>query len=84
MGERILWGEEDKPFECFQKFSPPKFLGGPDPKMAENWLKNMINIFSVLRYWEERQVTFVVFQFEGAVRSWWNVIRIKREKEQVP
>nr|XP_027118537.1 uncharacterized protein LOC113735745 [Coffea arabica] len=75
---------EDQALERFQKFSPPKFLAGPDPDVAERWLEKMISIFSALHYSEERQVPFVVFQLEGAVRSWWNVIRMKWEREQTP
>nr|XP_027090413.1 uncharacterized protein LOC113711447 [Coffea arabica] len=44
----------------------------------------MVDIFAALHYTEERQVTFVVFQLEGAVRSWWNVIRQKWDREQMP
>ncbi|XP_071933088.1 uncharacterized protein [Coffea arabica] len=75
---------EDRALERFQKFSPPKFLGGPDPDVAEQWLEKMIDIFAALRYSEERQVTFTVFQLEGAARSWWNIIRTKWEREQTP
>nr|XP_027075956.1 uncharacterized protein LOC113699808 [Coffea arabica] len=75
---------EDRALELFQKFSPPKFLGGPNPDVAEQWLEKMIDIFAALRYSEERQVTFAVFQLEGAARSWWNIIRTKWEREQTP
>ncbi|XP_027066637.2 uncharacterized protein [Coffea arabica] len=75
---------EDRALERFQKFSPPKFLGGPDPDMAERWLEKMIDIFAALHYSEERQVTFAIFQLEGAACSWWNVIRLKWELEQTP
>ena len=37
-------GGEDRAFKCFQKFSSSKFFGGPDPKIAENWLTKMIDI----------------------------------------
>ena len=37
---------EDRALERFQKFSPPKFLGGPDPDAAEKWLEKMIDIFA--------------------------------------
>ena len=60
---------EDRALERFQKFSPPKFLGGPDPDVAERWLEKMIDIFAALHYTEERQVTFAVFQLEGADRK---------------
>ena len=52
---------ENRALERFQKFSPPKFLGGPDPDVAERWLEKMIDIFVALHYTEERQVTCVVF-----------------------
>ena len=44
----------------------------------------MSNIFAALGYTEERQVTFAVFQFEGAARSWWNVVSAKWEREDIP
>ena len=72
---------QDRALERFQKFSPPKFLGGPDPEVAERWLEIMINIFAALNYVEERQVHFAIFQFEGPARAWWNVIRAKWERE---
>ncbi|XP_027158211.1 uncharacterized protein LOC113759833 [Coffea eugenioides] len=63
---------QDRALERFQKFSPPKFLGGPDPEGAERCLETMINIFAALNYAEDRQVQFAAFQFEGPARSWWN------------
>ncbi|XP_027157519.1 uncharacterized protein LOC113768991 [Coffea eugenioides] len=44
----------------------------------------MVDIFAALHNSEERQITFAVFQLEGAARSWWNVIRTKWEREQTP
>nr|XP_027099063.1 uncharacterized protein LOC113718353 [Coffea arabica] len=49
------WIWERQGLERFQKFSPPKFLGGSDPEVAERWLEAMINIFVVLNYTAERQ-----------------------------
>ena len=59
----------DRALEQFQKFLPPNFLGGPDPEIAESLLERMIDIFAILNYTKERQVSFAVFQFEGAARS---------------
>ncbi|KND53438.1 hypothetical protein BSCH_01328c [Candidatus Paraburkholderia schumanniana] len=75
---------EDKALERFQKFQPPKFQGGPNPDEAEGWLDRISDIFAALGYTEERQIVFAVFQFEGAARAWWNVIRAKWEREQTP
>ncbi|XP_027184043.1 uncharacterized protein LOC113782351 [Coffea eugenioides] len=44
----------------------------------------MLDIFAALGYPEERQIVFAVFQFEGAARAWWNVIRAKWDREQTP
>ena len=44
---------QDSVLERFQKFFPPKFLGGPDPKVDERWLETMINIFTALNYAED-------------------------------
>ncbi|KND53925.1 hypothetical protein BSCH_00007c [Candidatus Paraburkholderia schumanniana] len=74
----------DRALERFQKFQPPKFHGGPNPDLAEGWLDRMGDIFATLRYTEERQIAFAVFQFEGAARAWWNVVRAKWEREQTP
>ncbi|XP_027075821.1 uncharacterized protein [Coffea arabica] len=75
---------EDQALERFQKFSPPKFLGGSDPDVAEQWLEKMIDIFAAFHYSEEMQVTFAIFQLDGTARSWWNIIRTKWEREQTP
>ncbi|XP_027151986.1 uncharacterized protein LOC113752041 [Coffea eugenioides] len=42
----------------------------------------MTNIFAALDYTEERRVNFAAFQFKGAARAWWNVIRGKWERAQ--
>ncbi|XP_027174390.1 uncharacterized protein LOC113774009 [Coffea eugenioides] len=75
---------EDRALEWFQKFAPPKFIGEPNPDLAKGWLDRMSDIFAALEYSEERQISFVVFQFEEAARAWWNVIKTKWEREQTP
>ena len=35
---------QDRALQRFQKFSPPKFLGGPDLEVAKRWLETMNNI----------------------------------------
>ena len=75
---------QDRVLERFQKFSPPKCLGGPDPKGVESWLEMMINIFAAVNYVEDRQMQFDIFQFEGSARAWWDVVRAKWEGERTP
>nr|XP_027098980.1 uncharacterized protein LOC113718264 [Coffea arabica] len=75
---------EDRALERFLKFGPPKFYGGPEPEVAEGWWERISDIFAALNYTEERQVTFAAFQFEGVVRSWWNLIRVNWDRNHTP
>ncbi|XP_071906023.1 uncharacterized protein [Coffea arabica] len=75
---------EDRTLEQFQKLLPSKFLGGPNPDIAESWLDRMLDIFATLGYPKERQIAFAVFQFERTDQTWWNVIRAKWDIEQTP
>ncbi|XP_071925131.1 transposon Tf2-1 polyprotein [Coffea arabica] len=75
---------EDRALERFLKFGPPKFYGGPEPDIAEGWWERISDIFAALNYTEERQVTFAAFQFEGAARSWWNLIRTNWDRNHTP
>ena len=82
--QRDLEVGEDRALKRLQKFAPPKFLGGSEPKVAENWFERMKDIFAALHCTKERQVTFAVFKLEGATCSWWNVVRAKWDREQTP
>ncbi|XP_027086577.1 uncharacterized protein [Coffea arabica] len=65
-------------------FGPPKFYGGPEPKVAEGWWERISDIFAALNYAEERQVTFAAFQFERAAHSWWNLVRVNWDRNHIP
>ena len=71
---------DDRALERFLKFAPPKFIGGPDPELAENWFERMTSIFATLDCTEERRVNFSAFQFESVACAWWDVIRGKWER----
>nr|XP_027122097.1 uncharacterized protein LOC113739047 [Coffea arabica] len=75
---------EDRALERFLKFGPPKFYGGPEPEVVEGWWERISNILAALNYAEERQVTFAAFQFEGAARSWWNLVRVNWDRNHIP
>ncbi|XP_027155340.1 uncharacterized protein LOC113755857, partial [Coffea eugenioides] len=75
---------EDRALERFLKFGPPKFYGGPEPEVAEGWWERISDIFAALNNAEERQVTFAAFQFEGAARSWWNLVRVNWDRNHTP
>nr|XP_027124222.1 uncharacterized protein LOC113740908 [Coffea arabica] len=74
---------EDRALETFLKFNPPKFIGGSDPELAENWLERMTNIFAALDYAVERRVTFAVFQFEGAALAWYAPELVATERRRI-
>ncbi|XP_027158420.1 uncharacterized protein LOC113760043 [Coffea eugenioides] len=75
---------DDWALERFLKFGPPKFYGGPEPEIAEGWWERISDIFAALNYTEVRQVTFAAFQFEGAARSWWNLVRTNWDTNHTP
>ncbi|XP_027067632.1 uncharacterized protein [Coffea arabica] len=75
---------EDRALERFLKFGPPKFQGGPEPEIAEGWWERISDIFATLDYTETRKVTFASFQFEGAARSWWNLMKDKWDRDRTP
>ncbi|XP_071905605.1 uncharacterized protein [Coffea arabica] len=75
---------DDRALERFLKFGPPKFYGGPEPEVAEGWWERITEIFTALNYTEERKVTFATFQFEGAARSWLNLMRVHWETNHTP
>ncbi|XP_027178101.1 uncharacterized protein LOC113777265 [Coffea eugenioides] len=55
---------EDQALERFLKFGPPKFYGGPEPKIAEGWWERISDIFAALNYMEERQGAMSVAEYE--------------------
>ena len=57
---------KDRVLEWFQKFSLPKFLGGPNPDVAKRSLEKMIDIFAALHYTEDRQGDFRCFSIRGS------------------
>ncbi|XP_071933796.1 uncharacterized protein [Coffea arabica] len=75
---------EDRALERFLKFGPPKFYGGPESEIAEGWWERISDIFAALNYAKERQVTFAAFQFEGAARSWWILVRVNWDRNHTP
>ncbi len=61
---------DDVALERFQKFHPSKFNGEVGEEEAERWMETMSDIYSALRYEEERKVKFGAFQLEGPARAW--------------
>ncbi|XP_027155741.1 uncharacterized protein LOC113756170 [Coffea eugenioides] len=73
----------DRALERFQKFAPPKFIGGSSPDVAEGWIDRMMDIFAALGYPEERQTpwTWVNFIREFNEKYLPSIIQERREDE---
>jgi len=48
----------------FHKLKPPKFEGGTDPMVYEEWLRRMKNLFEIMDCPERFKVHLTVYQFE--------------------
>nr|XP_027077046.1 uncharacterized protein LOC113700806 [Coffea arabica] len=75
--------EKDRALKRFLKFAPPKFIGGPNPEVEENWLERMTIIFTALNYTEERRMNFAAFQFESVARAWYAPELVATERRRI-
>jgi hypothetical protein len=81
--EPELIGEEDRALERFLKFNLPKYHGKLNiAQEAENWIDQMENVFTVLKYKNVRQVYFISFRLLGSARDWWLRKKEKYETRQ--
>ncbi|XP_028112032.1 uncharacterized protein LOC114310284 [Camellia sinensis] len=66
----------------FEKLRPHKFLGGSNPHEAKAWLRQIKKFLdtSDIRN-EQDRVTMAVFQMEGEVDHWWEMIKSTRQVE---
>jgi len=51
----------------FNKLKPPKFQGGPDPLIYEEWMCRMENLFEIMECPARFKVALVTYQFEREV-----------------
>ena len=72
---------EDVALERFQKFGPPRFNGEGGEEIAEKWIEGMEDIYKVLKYQDERKISFGEFQLEGLAKAWWRVVEERWEQE---
>ena len=49
--------------------------------MAEKWIETMEDIYKVLKYKDERKISFGEFQLEGLAKAWWRVVEERWEQE---
>ncbi|XP_028058454.1 uncharacterized protein LOC114262299 [Camellia sinensis] len=67
-------------FSEFRKQRPPIFIGEPDPKIAENWIRQIEKIFNTMGITEHiDRIDLAVYQLEGEADHWWALIRESRD-----
>ena len=59
-------------FAEFKKANPPSFRGAFDPDKADEWVKAMEKIFSVLDCMDHQKVTFATYMLKAYAEFWWN------------
>ncbi|KAK6138488.1 hypothetical protein DH2020_027764 [Rehmannia glutinosa] len=80
--QELVRESHDRVLERFLHFDPPIFRGEPDDAKAEDWLEQMENIFTALRYTREQQVTLAVFRLESTARDWWKSVERRWEQDR--
>jgi len=61
--------------EQFQKLNPPAFKGEADPIQAEEWLRRIEKILTVMECNENQKVSFTSFMFQGEAEHWWDMVK---------
>ena len=49
---------------------------------AERWIEGMKDIYTRLKFSEERKIKFVIFQLKGPAKAWWKIIDRKWELDR--
>ena len=57
-------------FAEFQKVNPPSFRGAFDIDKAEEWVKAMEKIFSILDWTDHQKVAFATYMLEADTEFW--------------
>ena len=70
-------------FAEFRKANPPSFRGAFDPDKADEWVKAMEKVFSVLDCTDRQKVTFATYMLEADAEFWWSGARQLLEESHV-
>ena len=65
-----------------EKANPPSFRGTFGLDKAEEWVKAMEKIFSILACTDRQQVAFATYMQEVDVEFWWNIVKRLLEDSQ--
>ena len=58
-------------FSEFRKMNPPSFKGAFNPDEADEWIKEIKKIYSVLACLETQKVAFATYMLKLDVEFWW-------------
>ena len=59
----------------FNKLKLPKFRGGTDPMVYEEWLQRMENLLEIMECPERFNVHLATYQFEKEAEFWWRIVK---------
>ena len=59
----------------FIRLKPPRFEGGTDPMVYEEWLRRKENLFQVMECPERFKVHLAAYQFEKEAEFWWGIVK---------
>ncbi|XP_028098735.1 uncharacterized protein LOC114298367 [Camellia sinensis] len=72
--------ERTRLFSEFRKQRPPKFTGVPDPKVAENWLRQIEKMLDTMGITEAAdRIALAVFELDDEADHWWELIKNTRD-----
>ncbi|XP_057755289.1 uncharacterized protein LOC130974417 [Arachis stenosperma] len=72
---RLEAGQTHTTFADFKKIGLPEFRGALDPDIAEEWLAEMENVFTIFLCTKEQQVSYATFMLKADVEFWWDGVR---------
>ena len=70
-------------FAKFRKANPPSFRGAFVLDKAEEWVKAMEKVFSILACTDQQKVAFATYMLEADTKFWWNGAKRLLEESQV-
>ena len=70
-------------FAEFRKVNPPSFRGDFEPDKADEWIKAMEKVFSVLDCTNCQKVAFATYMLEADAEFWWSGTWRLMEESQV-
>ena len=72
---------EYQKFSEFQKANPPYFKRAFNPDEADEWIKEMKKIYSVLVCSENQNVAFATYMLKADAEFWWKGIKSLMESD---